>query len=56
MTDDPSKPNPGSMEARLGGCICPVAENNRGERMPFSGWLYDDRCPLHGDGREPVPA
>jgi hypothetical protein len=55
MTDD-NKPNPGSDEARSRGCTCPVMDNSRGIRKPWTGsWWINDRCPLHGDGRELAP-
>jgi len=50
-------PNPGSDEARLLGCLCPILDNNHGKHLPWTGgWWIDEHCPIHGDGREPVPA
>lgn len=55
MTSD--RPNPGSDEALEAGCICPVMDNNRGERPPyppsrehpFGGWWMRTDCQVHGD-------
>jgi hypothetical protein len=50
-----SKPNPGSFEAIAMGCLCPVMDNNVGKVPPRPGeWWIDERCPVHGDGRELV--
>lgn len=54
MTDD-NKPTPGSDEARAIGCTCPVMDNNHGKRPGPWGWWIEERCPLHGDGRELAP-
>lgn len=45
-------PNPGSNEAILLGCICPVEDNHHGEGFPWgeienSFWINTE-CPLHG--------
>ena len=57
--DEPAgnKPNPGSDEAMAMGCTCPVLDNNHGRHVPWPGgyWVNED-CPIHGDGRKPVPA
>lgn len=46
-----ASPNPGSMEARCLGCICPVMDNNSGKRAPWppNGWYIFPSCPVHGD-------
>lgn len=42
-------PNPGSWEAALAGCTCPVLDNRRGREPPRpDGWWIADGCPLHG--------
>ena len=61
MSDEPKpnlpKPNPGSFEAIAMGCLCPIVDNLRGQTPAWGhDWWIDDRCPLHGDGRDPVPA
>jgi hypothetical protein len=47
--NDP-KPTPGSHEARLLGCTCPVIDNHHGRGMPYSDgprfWISGD-CRLH---------
>jgi hypothetical protein len=42
-------PVPGSREALLKGCRCPVGWNNRGTSAPFSpdGWFISDNCDFH---------
>jgi hypothetical protein len=42
-------PNPGSRQAGQAGCICPVGQNNKGEREPENGWIVRRGCDLHGD-------
>lgn len=51
------KPNPGSDEARLLGCNCPVLDNNHGRWAPYpaskdgsraEGWWTRGDCSLHG--------
>lgn len=64
-------PNPGSEEALVAGCTCPVIDNNHGLAPPWphgqghgDGWYKLDGCPLHDpatgigddDERELVPA
>lgn len=46
---DAGIPNPGSDEARNGGCLCPVADNNRGKwpPVPGNGWWITEGCPMH---------
>jgi len=45
--------NPGSREARDGGCICPVMDNNngRGYFQTDDGpvFVMHSDCPMHGD-------
>lgn len=52
-------PNPGSAEARDGGCTCPVMDNARGRGWMCSGWFWiNEDCPMHGpdsEWRQPVP-
>jgi hypothetical protein len=52
-----NKPNPGSNEARVQGCTCPVIDNNFGEGVPdgHGGLQFDvtGDCPLHGFARLP---
>ncbi len=50
MSNGIRRPNPGSDEAREGGCICPVLDNNRGKRAPWpdNGWYIRVDCPMHG--------
>lgn len=56
MPDD-DKPNPGSHAARVLGCLCPVHDNNHGLYKPWQGGRFiEERCPIHGDGRELAPA
>lgn len=50
------KPVPGSFDAIALGCLCPMVDNQHRRRQGRTDWIYDDRCPLHGDGREPIPA
>ena len=45
----PKTPNPGSREAALAGCICPVGINNAGAQKPEEGWCVRSGCELHGD-------
>lgn len=42
-------PNPGSREASLYGCSCPLVENNFGiaAPMPPDGWYLDYHCYVH---------
>lgn len=43
-----SVPNPGSDEALLQGCLCPVLDNNHGRHTPWPGeWWIREGCPLH---------
>ncbi len=46
-----AKPKPGSQEARDGGCLCPVMDNNygagRGGNGPRWGWIVVGNCPVH---------
>lgn len=46
-------PNPGSLEAKVGGCKCPVIDNRHGlgagdgpDGRPVFVWRLD--CPMHG--------
>ena len=50
-----AKPRPGTIEAVAQGCLCPIIDNLRSELAGGEEWV-DERCPIHGDGREPVPA
>jgi hypothetical protein len=47
MTGPP--PNPGSDDAILRGCLCPVHGNNYGRTPPCppSGWWITPGCPVH---------
>lgn len=50
MTDTPKPPNPGSDEALVQGCSCPVMDNARGRGINTAGtqfWIHEG-CPLHG--------
>lgn len=49
MRPVPDSPNPGSQEARAGGCTCPVLDNCRGKWAPWppDGWYITEGCPLH---------
>lgn len=40
-------PNPGSWEAQLGGCTCPVLDNHRGEGMPGGRFWISADCQMH---------
>lgn len=46
-------PNPGSAEARAGGCTCPVLDNNFGSFSPrrdgdgVNLWIFAVGCPVH---------
>lgn len=44
------KPDPGSPEALLAGCTCPVMDNNNGNGMGEEREIYtvDALCPIHG--------
>lgn len=51
---DSTPPNPGSIQARQHGCLCPVLDNayGRGARLSYMTsqpefWVNED-CPLHG--------
>lgn len=46
------KPNPGSQEAIVKGCTCPVMDNNRGKWSPYpdDGWWISEGCPVHTAG------
>jgi len=44
-------PNPGSREAIVLGCKCPVLDNAHGVGMPYPDgprWWINGECPLHG--------
>lgn len=43
------KPNPGSGEARILGCRCPVLDNHHGKFAPWppDGWYIVEDCPVH---------
>ncbi len=48
-------PTPGSAEAKVRGCSCPVTEDSTGSGYVVRGagvtyWWQDDKCPLHGFG------
>lgn len=45
------KPNPGSNEARILGCKCPVLDNSHGHGyMGMEGvFVMRADCPMHGD-------
>lgn len=52
--DTHSTPLPGSPEAQIIGCRCPVLDNQYGEGFVYAGrvsfWMSAD-CPLHGSLR-----
>jgi hypothetical protein len=41
-------PNPGSYEAAVAGCTCPVTGNNNGAEPPKGGWIMRASCSVHG--------
>ena len=41
-------PNPGSNEALLQGCTCPVLDNARGRGDGRGNFWFAAGCPLHG--------
>ena len=47
---------PGSRDAIVRGCVCPVSDNNHGEGRNGS-YVTDGDCPLHGvrEYRQEVP-
>ena len=49
MSDKQAIPNPGSDEAILMGCICPVIDNNHGGgwRGDPNTFAIDRTCPVH---------
>src|SRR4030042_5309840 len=53
MSEELKVPNPGSKEALVQGCICPVLDNEHGkgvyqnEKGEWQFWINTD-CPLHG--------
>jgi len=49
-------PNPGSVEAREIGCICPVYDNHHGRGLSGFGeqfgWVINEDCPIHKEKEE----
>jgi len=46
----PRKPSPGSEEAGVRGCTCPVLDNNHGTSPPWppdGWWVTAGGCPVH---------
>lgn len=41
-------PIPGSYEAAVAGCTCPVTGNNNGTEPPKGGWIMRASCSVHG--------
>jgi hypothetical protein len=41
-------PNPGSAEAAVLGCECPVHANYAGTEEPEGGWVIRESCVVHG--------
>jgi len=39
---------PGSREAIVRGCVCPVSDNREGMGAKGGGYITDGDCPLHG--------
>jgi hypothetical protein len=53
------KPDPGSHQAIMDGCTCPVQMNNFGLGTEESGELVffvDAECPMHGPGDDVLVA
>lgn len=47
-------PNPGSKEAILAGCTCPVMDNHHGQGFMYGGervFYCASECPLHGEAK-----
>lgn len=45
-----TKPNPGSKEAQMKGCTCPVVDNHYGAGVPSDDgplFWYSMDCPIH---------
>lgn len=47
-------PNPGTREAALAGCTCPIHINNAGREKPKGGWSTRSNCPLHASWTKKV--
>ena len=50
-----TKPNPGTPEAIVLGCICSVLDNNHGEGMMIDGvqyFWYTEGCPVHNGEKD----
>lgn len=50
MTTTDAVPKPGSAEAQMRGCTCPVIDNHHGSGRPSSDgpvFIYTAGCPLH---------
>lgn len=45
----PDVANPGSQEAAMAGCLCPVTINKAGRTKPENGWVVRSACPIHGE-------
>lgn len=43
----PKVPNPGSREAAMAGCPCPIHINNAGKEKPKQGWVIRSNCTMH---------
>lgn len=45
-------PNPGTTEAVILGCLCPVVDNHHGQgyKGRKDSFIYDDRCKVHPSG------
>jgi len=41
---------PGSKDALLAGCTCPVIDNHYGHGYSKGQWIYDIECPVHSVG------
>ena len=53
-----NKPNPGSKEAQVLGCVCPVLDNSYGKGYLGDGekfgFVMNEHCPIHGTNQSPV--
>ena len=53
-----NKPNPGSKEAQVLGCVCPVLDNSYGKGYLGDGekfgFIMNEHCPIHGTNQSPV--
>lgn len=60
MTNNPtpasSAPNPGSIEARRVGCICPVLDNDYGRGyMGGPDFVFNLECSVHQSNKKGTP-